>query len=175
MITLHLSNLHWIGETPKEKQQDLCLHGHVLLKLDDDIISDEEWCVSAAAMRFMGSVLSNHFMGEEQRMLPCCGHFMVPAEDKQSVEIYCCSNGIDFDVLHEGEHIVIKTDNSKTYRYSFYEYRDMVIAFADEVEQFIKNSPERIFTDEFEKDGFLAFKNEWFHLKNKVKQASPEE
>jgi hypothetical protein len=63
MIVLAMSNPYWLGDTTEEQQRDLCLHGHVLLKFDEDIISDEEWCVSAAALRFMRSVLSNHFMG----------------------------------------------------------------------------------------------------------------
>lgn len=175
MITLRLSNLHWLGDTPEEQQQDLCLHGHVLLKFDEDIISDEEWCVSAAALRFMRSVFSNYFMGEEQHMLPCCGYFMIATDDNQSVDIYGCCNGVDFDVLHDGKHIIIKTDDSKTYRYSFCEYRDIVVAFANEVEQFFINSPERIVANvEPEKSGFSAFRNEWFRLKDKIKLATPD-
>lgn len=95
MITLSVSNPYWLGDTAEEKQADLCLHGHVLLMFDEDIISNEEWCVSAAALRFMRSVLYNHFLGEEQHMLPCCGHFMISSGDNQSVEIFGCRNGID--------------------------------------------------------------------------------
>ena len=175
MITLHLSNLHWFGDTQKEQQQDLCLHGHVLLKFDEDIISDEEWCVSAAALRFMHSIFSNHFMGDEQHMLPCCGHFMVSSDDNQSVGIYGCCNGVDFDVLHEGENIVIKTNDLKTYHYSFGEYHDIVLEFAKEVEQFFFDSPPRIISErEPEKSGFEAFKNEWFRLKDSIKLATPD-
>lgn len=175
MITLHLSNLHWLGDTPEKQQYDLCLHGHVFLKLDDGIISNEECCVSAAALRFMRSVFSNHFMGEEQHMLPCCGHFMVASNDNQSVGIYGCSNGIDFDVLHDGEHIVVKTNDSKAYRYSFYEYRDIAAAFADEVERFFSDSPQRIVPEEEpEKSGFSAFINEWLRLKEQIKTVTPD-
>ena len=175
MITLNLSDLYWLGDIDEEQQQDLCLHGHVLLKLDDDIISDEGCCVSAAALRFMRSVFYNHFMRSEQQILPCCGHFMISSDDNQSVEIYGCSTGTDFDVIHEGENIVIKTVDSKIYYCSFYEYRDFTLTFADKVESYFLDSPKRIVPDEEpDKRGFSAFKNEWFCVKNKILSATPD-
>lgn len=171
MIQLDVTDFHWLGDSDKEKQYDLCLHAHVFLKLDDDILSDEECCVSAAALRFMRSVFTNHFMGAEQHMLPCCGHFMVPSEDKQTVDIYGCSNGVDFDVLHEDTDIVIRTADLKLYRYPFYEYRNAVLSFAGEVEQYYCDSPERITENSFEADCLTAFKAEWNALKQRVAAA----
>ena len=34
-------------------------------------------------------------------MIPCCCHFMIPSGDGKTVDIVGCSNGIDFDVIHE--------------------------------------------------------------------------
>lgn len=135
----------------------------------------KKWFVSAAALRFMRSVLFNHFMGEDQHMIPCCGHFIVSSDDNQSVEIFGCCNGIDFDVLHEGENIVLRTIDSKTYCCSFYEYRDIALAFADKVERFFSDSPDRIVPEEEpDKSGFVAFKNEWFRLKDELQSDTPE-
>jgi hypothetical protein len=98
---------------------------------------------------------------------------MVSSDDNQLVEIYGCCNGIDFDVVHDGENMVIKTIDSKTYHCPFYEYHDVVLAFSKEVERFISDSPERIVPDEEpEKSGFAAFKNEWFRLKEKIESAT---
>lgn len=76
-------------------------------------------------------------------------------------------------MLHEDGSIVIRTIDSKTYRCSFYEYRDTVLAFANEVERFFSDSLDRIVPDEEpEKSGFQAFKNEWLHLKDEVRSAT---
>lgn len=42
MFILSCSNLHWLGDNPEEQRQDLCLHGNVFLKIDDEILSDEK-------------------------------------------------------------------------------------------------------------------------------------
>lgn len=59
--------------------------------------------------------------------------------------------------------------------YSFYEYRDIAAAFAEEVERFFSDSPQRIVPEEEpDKSGLLAYKNEWFHLKDQIKTATPD-
>lgn len=165
MITLTVSNMNFLGESEEEKRRDLCLHGSVLLKIDDDVLSDDKQCVSAGALRFMRSVLGNHFAGEEQHMLPCCGHFMIARDEGQSVEIYGCSNGVDFDVLHENDGIKIISEK-KEYMLGFDEYRAVVLAFTEQVEAFYHDAPDRLIPDDaFDRSGYLAFWNEWNRIK----------
>lgn len=165
MIELRVENLHFLGDTEEVRRQDYCVHGNVIFKLDDDIIEcGEEWCVSASAIRFMRSVLNNHFSGAEEHMIPCCGHFMIPAEDGKTVQIIGCNNGVDFDVIHEEENVRIRTEN-KEYLYSLKEYIDVVITYAEQIEEFMLKSPERIFTDDFDRAGFAAFRTEWNDLR----------
>ena len=86
MIQLTATNLYYIGNTDSDKRRDYCVHGHVLFMIDDTVIEDgDDWCTSASALRFMRSVLGNHFSGAEEHMIPCCGHFMIPADDGKSV------------------------------------------------------------------------------------------
>lgn len=168
MIELRVENLHFLGDTEEVRRQDYCVHGNVIFKLDKDIIEcGEEWCVSASAMRFMRSVLNNHFSGAEEHMIPCCGHFMIPSGDGKTVQIIGCNNGVDFDVLHEGENVRIRTEN-KEYVYSLKEYIDVVMAYADQIEEFMMKSPERVFTDEFDREGYTAFMAEWKSLRNTI-------
>lgn len=130
----------------------------------------DEWCVSAAALRFMRSLFTNHNMNEGQHMLPCCGHSLISSDDQQTVFIYGCCNGVDFDVIHDNDQVIIRMDGSKVYTYSYDEYVKMVVDFVNEVEQFYINSPKRIVPkSEPEKSGFEAFKNEWLHLKGRLK------
>ena len=168
MMTLRLSSPYFLGDAKKQQQEDLCLHGYVLLMFGEDTVSDnKDWCVSAAALRFMRSILQNHFSGNQEHMLPCCGHTIIPAEDKQTVEIIGCDNGIDFDILHTGDKVKIVTE-AKTYTVPFSEYRDTVLAFAAQVENVYQTAPARIISDAWEQDGFTAFWNEWKTLKARI-------
>lgn len=174
-MMIQLSNLHFLGDSEKEQREDLCLHGHVLFTLENDVISDDEWCVSAAALRFMRSVFYNHFFGSEEHMLPCCGHFMIASADKQTVEIVGCNHGIDFDVLHEEDKIKLVFE-TRAYELGFDEYRMAVMTFAEQVEAFYHDSPKRILEkDDSVQSGFTAFWNEWNALKGKIQTAKPQD
>ena len=169
MIQLVATNLHFLGDDDKSKRHDCCLHGDVLFVIDDTVIEDGgEWCVSASAIRFMRSVLQDHISGQEEHMIPCCGHFMIPDEDGKSVQINGCVNGVDFDVFHEEGHIIIKTAEGKSFCVNFEEYREAVLLFAKQIELFMRNAPARIFSSDFERNGFNAFRNEWFLLKERI-------
>ncbi len=176
MITLTLSKPYWLGDTEEEQQRDLCLHGHVLFKVDDTVIGDDYYCVSAAAMQLMRTVLCDHFRSEEYQMLPCCGHFMLAeGEDMQTVCISGCPNGTDFNVQHEGENILLWLADGSGCTVPFDEYRDAAIAFAAQVEQVYTASPQRSVPDEEPgKSGYIAFWREWAHLKEKIASATPD-
>ena len=169
VIQLSATNQHYIGDTDSDRRHDCCVHGHVLFMIDDTVIEDGgEWCTSASALRFMRSVLSNHFSGSEEHMIPCCGHFMIPADDGKSVQISGCSNGIDFDLIHEENRIMIKTADGRSFSVNFSEYKTAVLSYAEQVEKFMRDAPARIFDDPFDKKGYQAFKTEWFSLKDRI-------
>ena len=167
MFTLTVTNLHWLGDTEKERCRDLCLHGDVRLAVGDTVLNEDEWTVSAGALRFMRSVRKNHYAGLEQHLLPCCGHFMVAREDGRTVHIHGCCNGFDCDVLHEEGMVRLVTEEA-VYSVPFLEYRDAVLFFAEAVETFYKSSPPRECEDDLEREGYQAFCNEWFDLKEAI-------
>ncbi len=137
--------------------------------IDDTVIEDgDEWCVSASALRFMRSVLNNHFSGANEHMIPCCGHFMIPANDGKSVHISGCPNGIDLDIIHEDNRVTIKDAYGRSFSVDFSEYKNAVLSYAKEIEEFIQNSPARLFDDPFDKKGYEALKTEWFSLKERI-------
>jgi len=107
-------------------------------------------------------------MGAEDFLIPCCGHTMIPSEDKSYVSIIGCNNGIDFNIIHEDESITIVTADNAEYCISFDEYKSAVISFAKQVINFYKANPPREFEDDFDEDGYSAFINEWYSLFDKA-------
>ncbi len=168
-MELYAQDLFFRGNTEKEKKYDYCVHGNVVFKIGDALLSDDtEWCVSASAYRFLHTIFENHFMGAEDFLIPCCGHTMIPAEDKSSVNIVGCSNGIDFNIIHQQEFIIIETAENTKYQVPFAEYKNAVLAFAKQVMEFYESNPPREFEDDFDKDGYSTFVTEWFSLYDKA-------
>ncbi len=169
-MELYASDMFFRGDNEKEQAYDCCVHGKIVFKIGDKLLSDDtEWCVSASAYRFLHTLFENHFMGAEKFLIPCCGHFMIPSEDKMSVNISGCSNGIDFNIIHEEESITIVTADNIEYHIPFVEYKNAVISFAEQVMAFYQSNPPRAFEDDFDKEGYSAFVTEWYILYDKAR------
>ena len=168
-MELYAQNLFFRGNTVKERVYDCCVHGKIVFKIGDNLLSDEtEWCISASAYRFLHTLFENHFMGAEDFLIPCCGHTMIPTEDKNAVDIVGCTNGIDFNIIHQQESLIIETVDNTKYQVPFSEYKNTVLSFAKQVMEFYKSNPPREFEDTFDKDGFSAFVTEWYNLYDKA-------
>lgn len=168
-MELYATGMFFRGNTEKDRAYDCCIHGEVVFTVEGKRLSDDtEWCVSASAYRFLHTLFKNHFMGGEEFLIPCCGHMMIPAEDKQSVRIFGCSNGLDFNIIHEGERITVVTADNTAYSVTFAEYKQAVVTFAQQVMDFYRSHPPRKFEDEWEKDGYGAFVTEWYSLYDKA-------
>lgn len=170
-MELYAENLHFLGDNEKQQSLDCCVHGKVVLKIENEILSndDSDWCVSASAYRFLHSLFENHFIGAEEHMIPHCGHYMIPSEDKTSVIISGCSIGIDLDIIHENGEVLIQTEDKRKYSVPFIEYKDAVLAFANQIEDFYHQNSNRNFANEFDQDGFAAFCNEWAALMDRAR------
>ena len=168
-MELYARDMFFRGDTEKEKVYDCCIHGKVVFKIEDKLLSDEtEWCISASAYRFLHTLFENHFMGAEDFLIPCCGHTMIPTEDKTSVNIWGCNNGIDFNIIHEQENISILTADNTEHQVPFADYKKAVLSFAKQVMDFYKSNPPRKFEDDFDKNGYSAFVTEWYSLYDKA-------
>lgn len=171
-MKLDICNLKFLGKNEKEKQYDLCVHGNVLFEIEGTKICpfDEEYCVSVFAYRLLKTLKSNHQGSEEGQMIPCCGHEMIPSMDNTSVNILDCPFGIDFDVIHQAQLILIKYDNIECIiKYDV--WRDAVLKIASKVEEFYKTSKPRLFykqLKEYDVKSFSAFITEWFLLKKEI-------
>ena len=138
-MELYATDLHFLGDTPKDRVHDYCVHGKVVFKIDACNLSNEDsdWCVSASAYRFLRSIFDNHFTGADEQMIPCCGHFLIPSQNKTCVTIIGCPNGIDFDIIHEDNNIIIRTQDGTTYTVTFNDYKAAVLSYANQIQDFI--------------------------------------
>ena len=172
MLRLYAEDLHYLGETEKERQRDCCVHGRVVFSVGDTVIEgDGEWSAGASALRFLRSVSSDHFSGAEEHMIPCCGHLMIPADGGKAVAVVGCSNGVDFDVIHENGRVTLRTGVGGVFSVPFSEYREAVLFLAEQIEGFMRDAPARIVDDPFDKAGYEAFQTEWHALKEKISAA----
>ncbi len=172
MIELYAADLHFLGDDPVSKREDLCLHGRVYFRVNDTVFSeigDHTWCVTASALYFLRSLIIDHKAGEGEHMIPCCGHMMIPNEDGKTVCVIGCNNGIDFDVIHVGNEIHIGTDGGRQECVPLVEYKQAVIAYADSIMVFHAKSEERIFELPFDRAGWEAYKTEFGDLRKRVK------
>jgi RNAse (barnase) inhibitor barstar len=156
----------WINNNADD-YSDLCAHGDVTA-----VIGSEEFTcnctISSTALYLLKSLTQNHIMNESNQMLPCCGHSLYPNEDKYTVGIIGCPNGIDWSIIHENDTILLITETSNKTSVPFDEYKNEVIDFVNNVETFYSVcSPKIIPRDPFEKLGYLTFWNEWNFRKEK--------
>lgn len=167
---LKLLDPHWIcsGDQP----DDLCAHGHVYLKIGEQVVSDYEsadWTVSSAALSLLRT-LTNDYVKDEysNQLLPCCGFFLIADDEEESVIIQGCDTGIDWEIVHlDAERIQHTLENGYSAIIPTAIYRSAVLEFADEVEQFFINSqPKNLPTDAFHLKGYLTFWKEWHRLRD---------
>lgn len=169
MIELYSPNMHFLGDDDNIRSNDLCVHGNVYLNINGFVISDiikeqSDYCVSASALRFLRSLFNGHKSGNEEHLIPCCGHMMVPSQDGKTVEIIGCPNGIDFDITIDVNKVLINLKDNTELQLDYAEYRNAVLKFAKQVGQFYESSPKRDYFSDYEKQGFMAFMNEYRSL-----------
>ncbi|MBE5864763.1 MAG: hypothetical protein E7292_00945 [Lachnospiraceae bacterium] len=157
---LKIKSLHWINDN-EDDPEDLCCHGEV-----EVTIGNHFWeysaNVSASALYFLKTLSENHIIYEDNQMIPCCGHFMLPNEDGKTVTICGCTQGIDWTVLHEDNAVKMVLEDETEVIIPFEKYREQVFAYVDEIEAFYNScEPKKMPKDEWEKDTYLLFWQEW--------------
>ena len=93
MFQIDVTELEWI-KGPEDDPEDLCLHGKVTARIGDEVLEDHG-TVSASALYLLRSLTEDHETGQENQMIPCCGHFLVANEDLTEVWISGCPYGTD--------------------------------------------------------------------------------
>lgn len=166
---IKILDLHWI--TGIDNSTDLCAHGHVFVKIGDEVVADKnslDVTVSTTALYLMRTLQENHPEDKyASQLLPCCGFVMSANDEGDRVDIHGCPSGIDWTIVHTDENKITHIlDSGKEITIDKDAYRKIVFDFADQVEHFYKTSlPRTIPVDDFDKKGYAAFWKEWRTLR----------
>lgn len=159
MFSIDVSNLHWLGG--ENDTADLCAHGDMVATIGDEKLAFSG-TASSTAIYLLKTLTEDHLIGEENQMMPCCGNFLMANEKMDTVQIMGCPNGVDWEVTHIGDKINIRTEAGNEVQVGFGDYKRAVFYFADKVEEFYKSAPaKKLPIDEHDKNGYIAFWNEW--------------
>ena len=165
VFQIDAEDFQWI-DGKKDNPTDLCLHGQAVAVIGTETFKYKA-TISATALYLLKTLTEDHIIYEDNQMLPCCGHFIIPNEDLTNVDICGCPNGIDWSVIHIGNNVKLITDSGKETEVSLEEYRREVLKFADKVEEFYKKCTPKDFSgDEYEEMAYRAFWNEWNRRKH---------
>ena len=89
MFKLEILDKYWLPGMPEET--DLCLHGEVRVRIDDDVLEDEV-SLSAAALHLLRSVTEDHELDCLAKLFPTDGFCWTP-DGEGSIYLGGCPNG----------------------------------------------------------------------------------
>lgn len=167
-FVIDILDMYWINGK-RDDQNDLCLHGKVYLKIGDEVLADIYECnISSAALYLLKSIELNHIAGKmSNQLIPHCGHFIMPDNESDTVEIMGCIYGVDWSVLHSDDNVKLVTEKGSEVTISSDKYKEIIYGFVDKVEEFYKKcQPKLPPTDNYEREGYDKFWKEWERRKN---------
>ena len=161
IFKIDVDNMYWIGGAADDPN-DLCLHGDVRVQIGDTLLEDSG-TVSSTALYLLKTLTQDKIMSEfDIQMIPCCGHSLFANNNLTEVTVSGCDKGTDWTTLHSGEFIKLILPNGKETTVSLADYAKEVFAFVDKVEAFYNTcSPKILPNNEFDRNGYIAFWNEW--------------
>ena len=151
----------------KDDPQDLCLHGRVTVQFGDTILEDHG-TVSATTLYLLKTLTEDKPMQPyDIQMIPCCGHFLMANSDLTEVQISGCDTGTNWSTVHEGDSVRFILPTGQEEVVSLREYQYEVLDFAKSVKRYYDAcTPKEIPEDEFDRNGYIAFWNEWHRRYN---------
>ena len=161
VFKIKADHFEWIGGAADDPK-DLCLHGHVTVQFGDTILEDHG-TVSATALYLLKTLSENKIMAPyDIQMIPCCGHFLIANKELTNVMISGCDKGTDWSTIHEDNTVRLLLPSGQEEIVTLREYQYAVLDFADSVKCFYDScTPKEIPEDEFDRNGYTAFWNEW--------------
>lgn len=154
-------DFEWITGA-KDDPQDLCLHGRVVVRFGDTVIEDAG-TVSATALYLLKTLSEDKVMAPfDIQMIPCCGHFLISNKELTEVTISGCDKGTNWSTIHEGNTVRLILPSGQEEVVSLRDYQYEVLAFAEKVKRYYDTcTPKVLPEDEFSRNGYTAFWNEW--------------
>ena len=172
IFKIDVNDFRWING-PEDDPQDLCLHGHVTVRIGDTVLEDDG-TVSATALYLLKTLTENKIMAEfDIQMIPCCGYVLFANKELTEVMISGCPNGTDWSTLHEGDAIRLILPSGQEEVLGLPAYREEVLRFAEKVEAFYNScAPKELFANEYDRNGYIAFWNEWHRRCREAKEGA---
>ena len=166
VFKIRADQFEWINGA-KDDPQDLCLHGRVTAQFGDTILEDHG-TVSATALYLLKTLTEDKLMQPyDIQMIPCCGHFLMANSDLTEVQISGCDTGTNWSTVHEGDSVRFILPTGQEEVVSLREYQYEVLDFAKSVKRYYDAcTPKEIPEDEFDRNGYIAFWNEWHRRYN---------
>ncbi|WP_442599754.1 hypothetical protein [Neobacillus sp. D3-1R] len=160
--------------------EDLCSHGEIYLSVNGTILTkagiDEEWGISESALALLRTLFTDHQsdieFGEGLIVHGCGAILMVN-----------CPISIHWTVKHLKNRVILSnfikvtTTNSETgsiyypelkVDISWQEYKDQLVSFALEAKDFFQDITTKRFADEYDKEMYEEFWNEYLLLLKRV-------
>ena len=161
---------HWISNDETFNKGDLCSHGVLFLKIWEEILSDSKsgsWSLTATGLYLLRSLKVDYNVGDfENYLVPCCGHCIIPDENKNYVTILGCNSWVDWNIKHEDGNVKFTSKQWTIGVIDFEQYKKMVLEFTDAIEAFYGDPKEKdVPNNEFDKNWFQQFRAEWNELK----------
>lgn len=165
MTNFHIdaTDLGWLEGM--DERLDHCLHGRGIAVIGGRTL-EYDCTVSATALYLLKSLTEDHIIYEDNQMLPCCGHMIVPADDGENVHVCGCPNGIDWTVRHAEGSVELILEDGYTVTVPMDEYRREVLAFVRKIEDFYNRSlPKELDALCLEAEAYPRFWKEWHRRK----------
>ena len=171
-FNIKADKFEWIGGAADDPQ-DRCLHGHVTVQFGDTVLEDN-CTVSATALYLLKTLTEDKIMAyNDIQMIPCCGHTMFANKDLTEVMISGCPNGTDWSTIHEGDSVRLILPTGQEEVVELPAYREEVLRFAEKVEVFYNAcAPKELPTNEYDRNGYIAFWNEWHRRYTEAKEGA---
>ena len=161
IFKIKADDFQWIGGV-KDDPQDLCLHGHVTVQFGDTILEDNG-TISATALYLLKTLSEDKVMTPHDiQMIPCCGHSVFANKELTNVMISGCDTGADWSTIHEGNSVRLILPSGQEEVVSLRDYQYEVLDFAKQVKSFYDGcTPKELPKHEIDRNGYVAFWNEW--------------
>ena len=169
---IRILDQYWITKNPDNKI-DLCSHGLIDLRVNDNCISDEtddDWTINTAGLMLLRTVESDHYVDDTYPIIPYCGQ----------LGMIGCPISIDWTVEHQDDNVIIKdikkyptTDGKEVIEYKGViveigkiQYAREVVRFCDSIKDYFKGK-ERDFKNDYNKQEWESFWQEFNNLLEK--------
>jgi hypothetical protein len=165
VLVLRPTNLHWLNVDAPDPA-DLCAHSPVELQIGTARLVEPDagdWTASAAALYLLRTLTRPHTKTAPvgDHLFPCCGFTMYDLPDEDDVVILGCMSGVDLEVTHSGDHVIVTAPDGGQHEVPFATWKSAVCGFSGAVRAFYDQSPPRRPADGEDEKGFRKFMAEW--------------